>query len=110
MTAFDDLQKTLRAHALALPATDEAFPWGERALRVRGKAFVFMRGDKKGLGFSVKLPRSRSAALALPFTEPTHYGLSKHGWVTIQSPRPTRALVQQYKEWIDESFRAVAPK
>ena len=105
-----DLEKRLRAFALGLPETDEAFPWGERALRVRGKAFVFMRLDETGLSFSVKLSSSRAQALALPFVEPTHYGLGKHGWVTITVPRVSGALVDQFEEWIVESFRTVAPK
>lgn len=105
-----ELRAALHEFALRLPDTDEAFPWGESALRVRGKAFVFMRLEGDELSFSVKLPQSRRQALALPFTQPTHYGLGKHGWVTIQAPRPTRALTEQFKEWILESFRAVAPK
>jgi predicted DNA-binding protein (MmcQ/YjbR family) len=105
-----ELRKLLHDYALSLPEADEAFPWGESALRVRGKAFVFMRLEGDDLSFSVKLPQSRRQALALPFAEPTHYGLGKHGWVTINAPRPTRALTEQFKDWILESFRAVAPK
>jgi predicted DNA-binding protein (MmcQ/YjbR family) len=108
--ALEELERLLRDFALQLPETDEAFPWGERALRVRGKAFVFMRLEEGELSFSVKLPHSRAQALALSFVEPTHYGLGRHGWVTIQVPRPTEALVRQFKDWIIESFRAVAPK
>ena len=105
-----ELQALLRDYALSLPETDEAFPWGESALRVRGKAFVFMRLEGDDLSFSVKLPESRKQALALPFAEPTHYGLGKHGWVTIRAPRPTKALTDQFKDWVLESFRSVAPK
>lgn len=105
-----ELHALLRDQALALPETDEAFPWGESALRVKGKAFVFMRLEGDSLSFSVKLPESRKAALALPFVQPTHYGLGKHGWVTIEAPAPTRALVEQFSEWVVESYRAVAPK
>lgn len=100
----------LREYALSLPQTDEAFPWGERALRVRKKAFVFMRLDDDLLSFGVKLPQSRNQALALPFAHPTHYGLGKHGWVTIEIKKPTRALTERCKAWIRESFLAVAPK
>ena len=105
-----ELHALLRDQALAMPETDEAFPWGESALRVKGKAFVFMRLEGDSLSFSVKLPDSRKQALALPFVQPTHYGLGKHGWVTVESPTPTRALVEQFKEWVVESYRAVAPK
>ena len=102
--------KRLRDFALAFPETDEAFPWGEQALRVRRKAFVFMRLEDGTLSFSVKLPRSRLQALALAFVEPTHYGLGKHGWVTVTTPAVNAPLVEQFEEWIAESFEAVAPR
>ena len=77
---------------------------------MKGKVFLFMRADESGLGLSVKLPESGIAALLLPFTEPTHYGLGKSGWVSSSfGPKddvPTELLL----EWLDESWRAVAPK
>lgn len=108
--ALSALEKGLREFALAFPETDEAFPWGERSLRVRGKAFVFMRLEKDELSFSVKLPKSRRQALALPFVAPTHYGLGKHGWVTVRVNKSDRNLESQFRDWIAESFSAVAPK
>lgn len=107
---LSDCERELREYALSLPETDEAFPWGERALRVRKKAFVFMRLEAGLLSFGVKLPRSRQQALALPFAQPTHYGLGAHGWVTVELRTPKRALVNQCKDWIRESYVAVAPK
>jgi predicted DNA-binding protein (MmcQ/YjbR family) len=107
---LNDCERELRDYALSLPETNEAFPWGERALRVRKKAFVFMRLEADRLSFGVKLPQSRRQALALPFAQPTHYGLGAHGWVTIEVRNPTRALVAQSKEWIRESYIAIAPK
>ena len=104
------LEQTLRARALEFPGTEEAFPWGERAIKIRGKAFLFMRLTDDELSFSVKLPRTGIQALALPFVRPTEYGLGKHGWVTVRAPRTDRALERQYLDWIEESFRAVAPK
>ena len=105
------LAAKLRDYALGFPETHEDFPWGERALKVRSKAFLFMGGDGDDLSFSVKLPRTGVQALALPFAEPTHYGLGKHGWVTIKVPKkPTRAMTDQFLEWIRESYVAVAPK
>jgi len=103
-------EKALRAHALAYPGAHEAFPWGERVVKVRGKVFVFMGRLEGGLGLSVKLPGSASLALALPFASPTAYGLGKSGWVTARfAPRERPPLVL-LKRWIDESYRAVAPK
>lgn len=101
----------LREMALAYPETTEDFPWGERAIKVRGKVFVFIGNEGGAVSFSVKLPSTGMQALALPFAEPTHYGMGKHGWVTIRIPkRVTRAFEAQVADWVKESYVAVAPK
>ena len=108
-TALTGFAAELREHALAFPEATEDSPWGERAFKVRGKAFVFLGGKEK-MSFSVKLPRTGLQALALPFAEPTHYGLGKHGWVTITLPkRVSRLLKEQCWAWVKESYIAIAP-
>jgi predicted DNA-binding protein (MmcQ/YjbR family) len=99
----------LRDFALAYPGAHEEFPWGERVVKVKGKVFVFL-GRDEGLGLSVKLPQSRLMALGLPFATPTAYGLGKSGWVTAQFAPREKPPVEVLKAWIDESYRAVAPK
>ena len=84
-------------------------PWGHAAFKVREKVFLFM-GEEDALTGSVKLPESRYEALELPFTEPTHYGMGKHGWVSFKFTKGEAPPVDLLLEWIDESFRAVAPK
>lgn len=102
------IAKALRRHALSYPSTSEAFPWGESAFKVKGKTFVFMRADPAELSFSVKLSKSRKKALALPGSEPTHYGLGAKGWVTL---RPTaKTSMDLLLSFVDESYRAIAPK
>lgn len=94
---------------MAFPETREDHPWGESAIKVRGKSFLFM-SDNDGLRLSVKLPQSREFALEYPFTEPTHYGLGKSGWVTAQL-RPREAVpLDVLQAWIAESYRAIKPK
>ena len=100
----------LRAFALGYPEAREEFPWGERVVKVRTKVFVFMGMSDGGLGLSVKLPRTGSMALLLPFAQPTGYGLGKSGWVTARFARSENPPVDMLREWIDESYRAVAPK
>lgn len=100
----------LREIALAYPGTHEDFPWGHSAFKVRTKVFVFLGADGEGLHLSVKLPRSHEKALALPFAEPTHYNLGKSGWVTATFGPEERPPIEILREWIDESYRAVAPK
>ena len=104
------LEAAMRDRALGYPQAEEAFPWGERAIKVKGKAFLFMRLADTELSFSVKLPRTGIQALAMPFAKPTEYGLGKHGWVTLLIMRDDQLPLPLLEAWIDESYRAVAPK
>lgn len=100
----------LRRHALALPGAYEDHPWDESVAKVDGKVFVFFGVPTQGhyTGFTVKLPQSAEAALALQFTEPTGYGLGKSGWVTAYPPQDWP--VDLFREWVEESYRAVAKR
>ena len=103
-------ETALRAHGLAYPETKEDFPWGHRALKVRGKIFAIFGWDGERFSLSAKLPQSNLAALDRPFAEPTGYGMGKHGWVTARFEPGERVPVELLQSWIDESFRAIAPK
>jgi len=103
-------EAALRQHGLAFPETHEDFPWGHRALKVKGKIFVTMAFDHDVFCLSVKLPMSGGMALALPFASPTGYGLGKSGWVTARFGAADDVPLDMLREWVDESFRAVAPK
>ena len=102
----------LREFALALPGAREDHPWGESVAKVGKKVFVFFgKPDGEGCGgFSVKLPESGEDALELPFCEPTGYGLGKSGWVTASFPKGKKPPLDLLEEWIEESYRAIAPK
>lgn len=110
MTGSLRLESALRRHALGYPEAYEEYPWGERAIKVKGKVFIFMSAGAEVLSFSVKLPRSGEFALGLPFTKPTGYGLGKSGWVSARVPRGSRTPAAVFKEWIEESYRAIAPR
>ena len=101
----------VRAYALGLPGAREDHPWGESVAKVGAKVFVFLGKDRDSeWGCSVKLPRSATAVLDRPFAEPTGYGLGRSGWVTLSFREEERVPVEQLKGWIEESYRAVAPK
>lgn len=101
----------VREAALAYPGATEEFPWGERVIKVKGKVFVFLgRDEDDDVGCSVKLPHSGDAALGLPFCTPTGYGLGKAGWVSASFPGGKNVPLPLLLEWLDESYRAVAPK
>ena len=106
---FAAAEAHLRAHALAKPEATEHFPWGERAIKVKGKVFLFMYCDAKRLSLSTKLPDSASVALLLPFATPTGYGLGKAGWVSAAFDAPATPPLDILCAWIDESYQAVAP-
>jgi CheY-like chemotaxis protein len=46
----------------------------------------------------------------MPFAKPTGYGLGKSGWVSTSFDDGDQDPVPLLLEWIDESYRAVAPK
>ncbi|HET9933557.1 MAG TPA: MmcQ/YjbR family DNA-binding protein [Polyangiaceae bacterium] len=96
--------------AEAYPNVIETGPWGHRAFKIGGKTFLFLSADGEGLSFSVKLPITGKAALGLRFAEPTHYGLGKSGWVTARFAPGEDIPLPKVLEWVDESFRAIAPK
>lgn len=103
-------EQEVRAIALAYPEAHEDFPWGERALKVKGKVFLFLHAGENGLSLSTKLPVSCESALMLPFAQPTGYGLGKAGWVSARFDVDDDVPIELLRAWIDESYRAVAPK
>jgi predicted DNA-binding protein (MmcQ/YjbR family) len=100
----------LRKLALSYPEAHEDMPWGHHAIKVRGKSFVFLAADGETFSLSAKLPSSASVAVKLPFATPTEYGLGKSGWVTARFPRKAKLPVKVLQLWIDESYRAIAPR
>jgi predicted DNA-binding protein (MmcQ/YjbR family) len=107
----DAVLKELRAFGLAYPGTHLKSPWpGHMDLAVKDKTFAYLSIEGEPFKISCKLPHSSAAALMLPFTKPTEYGLGKSGWVTAAFAVDEDPPVDMLKEWIDESYRAQAPK
>jgi predicted DNA-binding protein (MmcQ/YjbR family) len=108
------LRDELRDFAFGLPDAWEDHPWGESVAKVGKKVFVFFGSDAPDattdgpVNLSVKLPASHEEALSMPFTEPTGYGLDRGHWVTIHAPADWP--VEMLCDWIEESYRAVAPR
>jgi hypothetical protein len=100
----------LRKVALAYPEAHEDMPWGHHAIKVKGKTFVFLGADAATFSLSTKLLSSGDVALKLPFASLTEYGLGRSGWVTARFPRRARVPIEILELWIDESYRAIAPK
>lgn len=104
--------KALRKAALAYPDTVEDFPWGHSAFKVAGKkAFMFLSATEDGgFSFSLKLPFRNEEALKMKGAEPTGYGMAKSGWVTFAYGPKAKAPMGKLEDYLDESWRAVAPK
>jgi predicted DNA-binding protein (MmcQ/YjbR family) len=86
--------------------------WGDHpTFRVRGKNFVFCDIDARHL--TVKLTPDEAAAVVAtdPDASPAGYGLGRHGWIALTVP-PDAAedRWRQITEWVETSYRLVAPK
>ena len=107
----DAILKELRAFGLAYPGAHLKSPWPDHLdLAVNDKTFAYLSREGEPFGISCKLPQSCSAALMLPFAKPTGYGLGKSGWVSAHFSKADRPPLELLKAWIDESYRAQAPK
>jgi predicted DNA-binding protein (MmcQ/YjbR family) len=103
------LRKRLLAYALSLPEAYLDHPWGEDVVKVRKKVVAFFGTEGHAeLGMAVKLPGSGPLALAQPGCRPMGYNLGKSGWVSVRFG--PGLPFQMLRDWIDESYRAVAPK
>jgi predicted DNA-binding protein (MmcQ/YjbR family) len=110
-----DAQKVavaVREFALAMPGAWQDTPWEEdHVAKVGKKIFVFM-GDASNPtpGITVKLPESQGQALGLDCVVPSGYGLGRAGWVTIDLAGRDRPSLEVLCDWVEESYRAIAPK
>lgn len=106
-------EEALRKFSLSLPEAAEEHPWGHIAVKVRKKTFVFLGGDSGDpgiLSLTVKLPQSAEFALTMDGVERAGYGLGASGWVTARFGPTSKPDLSLLKEWIAQSYRAVAPK
>jgi predicted DNA-binding protein (MmcQ/YjbR family) len=105
-------RERLLAFSLSLPGAYEDHPWADEAVaKVNGRIFVFF-GAGEGtatIAIAVKLSDSLEQALAVPEAAPTGYGLGRAGWVTVPllATSPPAAVLE---DWIEESYRRVAPQ
>lgn len=110
MTALEAVGGALLAQALRYPEAAEDWPWGERVVKVRGKIFAFLEFGPDTLSLTVKLPTSHDFALMFEDCAPTGYGLGRSGWVSCRLAPASALDTGLLAGWLDESYRAVAPK
>jgi predicted DNA-binding protein (MmcQ/YjbR family) len=104
------VKTNLRKYTLTFAGAEEAHPWGENVTKVRGKVFAFFgpEDDTSDGLMGVKLTRSLLYARSLPYVEPMGYGLGKSGWCTVKKPARGSVDLKLMKEWIAESYEAIA--
>ncbi len=107
----DTVLRALRSFGLDFPGTHTKSPWpGHLDLAVADKTFAYLSLEGEPLSISCKLPRSSALALTMPQCSPTPYGLGKSGWVSAKFDSKEKPPVQLLQAWIEESYRAQAPK
>jgi predicted DNA-binding protein (MmcQ/YjbR family) len=107
----DAVVRELRTFGLAYPGAHGKSPWpGHDDLAVNDKTFAYLPADGEPFSLSCKLPYTGEVALDLPYAKPTGYGLGKSGWVTFTPSEEEMPSLKQMKEWVDESYRAQAPR
>ena len=107
-----DILAELRAWGLCtFPGAHSKSPWpGHDDLAVNDKTFAYLAAEGAPFSLSVKLPYRSEMVLDLPYAQPTGYGLGKSCWVTLTPSGEAMPAVDQLKDWIEESYRAQAPK
>lgn len=104
--AFD----VARAYALSLPETTEEFPWGESAIKVKGKTLVFIWRNEGRLTLSLKLIASYDFALLHTFVNKMGQTLKMGGWVQCRFQEGEEIPIGLLLEWIKQSYCSVAPR
>jgi predicted DNA-binding protein (MmcQ/YjbR family) len=107
----DAILNELRAFGLTYPGAHRKSPWpGHDDLAVNDKTFAYLSAAGEPFSMSCKLPFTAQEALKLPATSPAAYGLGKSGWVNARWSEKDMPPLDVLKDWIDESYRAQAPK
>ncbi len=105
-----NVETAIRDRAMTYPQATEEFPWGHRAIKVKAKIFVILAMNDGVLSVTMKLPDSGRYALTQSYAQPTGYGLGKSGWVTCAFRPGDDPPMDLLEEWLDESYRTIAPK
>jgi DNA-binding transcriptional ArsR family regulator/predicted DNA-binding protein (MmcQ/YjbR family) len=103
-------EHVLREIALAYPDAQEERTEGKRVIKVRRRPFLLLEADDRRLNVSTRLPASHAAALKLPFVQAVQYRLGKSDWICATFQPGEEIPLELLWEWIDESYRAVAPR
>jgi len=104
---MESSMKTLRQLALRHPETSEGIACEgtaleSRTIKVRKKAFLFLRAGTAMVKLRDSLPEARKIAAK----DPDRCKAGGTGWVTAATDLPLAVL----KRWVGESYKLMAPK
>ena len=106
----------LREIALSLPGTIEGNSCNKAAFKAGSKNFFFLgEGAGPGAGsFTIMLKLTETASLAeveeLRASSTGEFSVGKNGWLSGEFARGEGPPAKTFQAWIEESFRALAPK
>ena len=109
-TKNTDLMASLKTLALGLPGAWADNPWGDSVVKVGKKIFVFLGENPEEQTITVKVPESHEHAMSFTGAVPTGYGLGKAGWVTIPVGGLRGDDAEVLHDFVEESYRTIAPK
>ena len=104
------LMASLKTLALGFPGAWADNPWGDSVVKVGKKIFVFLGEGAEDAGITVKVPESHEHAMSFTGAMPTGYGLGKAGWVTIPIGGLRADDAEVLHDFVEESYRTIAPK
>lgn len=100
----------LREYALTFPECNEGSSCVNRAFKARTKNFLFVGEKDDGTcKVMLKLGPSLESATKLAEDDP-RIEVGNTGWVTIRFEESNPPDVVELQEWVEESFRLLAPK
>lgn len=105
------LAQALQAFASTYPEVSESPSCVNRSFKARKKGFMFLGEKPDGvLRLMVKLDSGIDSAEAVATEHPDEWKVSGPGWITGNFTDDSAPPLETMKEWIDESYRLLAPK
>jgi DNA-binding transcriptional ArsR family regulator len=103
-------EAVLRDIALAYPEAHETVAGNARTIKVRKRTFLLLDADGETLKVTARLPISKAAAVKHSFATPIRYRFGASEWVVASFSNTDDIPMEVLWEWIDESYRATAPR
>lgn len=103
--------RELQAFASTYPEVTESPSCVNRSFKARKKGFMFLGEKPDGtLRLMVKLDDGVGSAESVADADPDGWNVAGPGWITGNFTDATAPPIETMKDWIDESYRLLAPK